>query len=86
MSCRGLGGHPARLGVTHGLGVCYKDAAVTGATGAMTECELQVVPVRPKRFHNFLLGRGTGSMVVKSNFEEQLKGLYSHPGEQCDDA
>ena len=86
MTCRGLGGHSARLGVTQGLGVCYKDAAEAGARGAMTECELRVVLVRPKCFHNFLLGRGTGSMVVKPNFEEQLRDLYNLPGEQCDDA
>lgn len=66
MTCRGLGGHPAGTGVTQGFSVCYKDAAEAGASGAMTECEPRVVPVRPKRFHNFLLGRGTGSMVVKS--------------------
>lgn len=38
MTCRGLGGHPARLGVTQGLGICYKDAAEVGVRGAMTEC------------------------------------------------
>ena len=86
MTCRGLGGHPARLGVPQGLGICYNDAAEVGARGAMTECELRVVQVRPKCLYNFLLGRGTGSTVVMSNFEDQLRGLYNYPGEHCDGA